>query len=451
MEKKKIYIIKKTYTLFANAVIITSLLFMFRELWYRTFNDLLDRQYVERGNLLIFFLYAVVTILFFQVWGGFKLGYNRLLNILLSQIFAVSSSNIFLWIEIVLLVAKMHEVKNITLCIIILTIENMLLCLICTIIFSVGYGKFFKPWRLLEIDGEVQNQITEKLKTREDKYCVCEKIKADMPWEIIKEKLEKYDAVVLNEVPDEIQKCLLKYCYVNSIRVYFTPQVTDIIVKGTEQIHLFDTPLLLSRNVGLTYEQMIVKRCFDIVCSVAGLIICSPIFLITALAIKIEDRGPILFSQERCTIHGKKFYIHKFRSMIVGAERDGEVKPAKVDDKRITSVGRILRKTHIDELPQLVNVLKGDMSIVGPRPERVEHVERYTEEIPEFYYRMKVKGGMTGYAQVYGKYNTSAYDKLRMDLQYIVNYSLILDIQIILETFKILFKDNNTDSYENLQ
>ena len=139
--------------------------------------------------------------------------------------------------------------------------------------------------------------------------------------------------------------------------------------------------------------------------------------------------------------------IIKFRSMIVDAEKDGKSHPAGENDDRITKVGHVIRATRIDELPQLINILKGDMSIVGPRPERVEHVKLYTDEIPEFAFRYKVRGGLTGYAQVYGKYNTTALDKLKMDLMYVTNFSLRLDFQIIMETLKIIFQKESTEGF----
>jgi len=171
--------------------------------------------------------------------------------------------------------------------------------------------------------------------------------------------------------------------------------------------------------------------------------------LITAICIIIEDHGPVFFIQERITLHDRPFMIYKFRSMIVDAEADGKARPAVADDDRITKVGRIIRKTRIDELPQLYNVLKGDMSLVGPRPERVEHVIKYTEKIPEFQYRTKVKGGLTGYAQVYGKYNTTAYDKIKLDLMYIENYSLVLDFRIVVMTIKVIFMKSSTEGFAN--
>jgi len=241
---------------------------------------------------------------------------------------------------------------------------------------------------------------------------------------------------------------LLKYCYSHGIRSYTIPKITDVILKSSETMHIFDTPIYLNRNKGLSFEQEFVKRAGDIILSLIGLIIASPFFLVIAIAIKCEDHGPVFFKQERCTKDGRVFEILKFRSMIVNAEQRGITVPATEKDPRITKVGAVIRATRLDELPQLINILKGDMSVVGPRPERIEHVRQYTEEIPEFAYRMTVKGGLTGYAQVYGKYNTSAYDKLKLDLMYISNYSILLDLEIIVRTIQVLFTKESTEGFD---
>lgn len=190
-----------------------------------------------------------------------------------------------------------------------------------------------------------------------------------------------------------------------------------------------------------------VEEIFDVLLSGIAIVILSPVLLIVSIAIHAEDGGPVFFRQERVTLNGKRFMILKFRSMIVDAEKDGRPHPAGEKDDRITKVGNIIRATRIDELPQLLNIFKGDMSIVGPRPERWEHDEMYAEDIPEWPLRLKVKGGLTGYAQVYGKYNTTALDKLKLDLFYITNYSLMLDIQILFETIKIIFQKESTEGF----
>ena len=230
-----------------------------------------------------------------------------------------------------------------------------------------------------------------------------------------------------------------------------TPKISDILIRSSDSIHLFDTPLLLSRNSGLTFEQKFLKRTLDVVLSLLVLIVTSPIMLVIAIAIKLYDGGPVFFKQKRCTKDGKVFEIHKFRSMIVDAEKEGISVPATDRDPRITPVGNIIRATRLDELPQVFDILNGNMSIVGPRPERVEHVEKYTEEVPEFQYRLKVKGGLTGYAQIYGKYNTTPYDKLRLDLMYIQNYSILLDLKLIFMTIKIIFMKESTEGFKDIE
>ena len=258
---------------------------------------------------------------------------------------------------------------------------------------------------------------------------------------------DSFDAVLINDIPTSAEKKILKICFERNKRVYVVPKLSDIIIKSSEDINLVDTPLFLCRNLGISVWKSAIKRGMDLFFSTFAVIILSPILIVTAIAIKLEDGGPVFYTQERVTYLGRRFRILKFRSMIVDAEKDGRPHPAGEKDDRITRIGRIIRAYRIDELPQLINIIKGDMSIVGPRPERWEHVEKYTEEIPEFVYRFKVKGGLTGYAQVYGKYNTSALNKLKMDLIYITNYRLLLDVQIVFETLKILFLKESTEGF----
>ena len=215
------------------------------------------------------------------------------------------------------------------------------------------------------------------------------------------------------------------------------------MIINADNIDLFDTPLLLFRNNGLTYRQMFLKRCMDIGISLVGIVLASPVMIAIALAIKIYDKGPVFYKQKRLTLGGRDFDILKFRSMIVDSEKHG-ARLAKAHDDRITPVGKIIRRTHFDELPQLFNILLGDMSFVGPRPERKEITEEYAKEIPEFPFRLKAKAGLTGYAQVYGQYNTVPYDKLKLDLTYITKYTIWLDIKLIFLTVKILFQNGKT-------
>ena len=257
-------------------------------------------------------------------------------------------------------------------------------------------------------------------------------------------KILEYEAVVFCDLAASIRNKILKFCYDQNKRTYITPKISDIILNGTERIHLFDTPLMLSRNQGLTIEQRFVKRTMDIVFALLAIVISSPFLLVIAVAIKLYDGGPVFYKQERLTRDRETFQIIKFRSMKVDSEKQG-AQLAKKDDDRITPVGKIIRRTHLDELPQIFNILKGEMSFVGPRPERQEIAEKYEEIVPEFRFRLKVKAGLTGYAQVYGKYNTTFYDKLLMDLMYIAKPSLLEDLTIMLATVRILMNKESTE------
>ena len=265
----------------------------------------------------------------------------------------------------------------------------------------------------------------------------------------IMEQMKDYDAMIIGDIPAHERNQLMKMSFGAGIRTYTVPKISDILLRSSDELNVFDSPLYLSRNDGLQIEQRVTKRLVDIVFSAIGLLISSPLFLIFAAAIKLTDGGPVFYKQERLTIGGKHFWIYKFRTMIQDAEKKDGPRLAGEKDDRILPVGRILRRTRLDELPQLINILKGEMSLVGPRPERPELAEIITQNIPEFAYRLKVKAGLTGYAQIYGKYNTTAYDKLKLDLTYIRNYSLRLDIRLMLMTPKIMLMKESTEGVKD--
>ena len=395
-------------------------------------------------------IYGLLYIIIGRGLKAFKIGVNRISNVLASQVLTLLTVNC---IEIFVSMAITGEFrffwKLSAMFLIVFCVQSVVICSL--VIPMIGrYRKLFPPLKLIEIYGEKAENLLYKFIDRPDKYIIAKSITfSDIA--SIAEEIDNFDAVLINDLPANQKNRILKLCFEKDKRVYFTPKLSDILVKGAEELNLFDTPLYLRRNNGIPIWKLAVKRFFDIVLSVFTLVVLSPVLLIVALAIKHEDGGPVFFKQERCTIGGKKFMIFKFRSMIVDAEKDGRPHPVTEDDDRITKVGKVIRACRIDELPQLINILKGDMSIVGPRPERVEHVERYKAMIPEFAFREKMKGGLTGYAQVYGKYNTTALDKLKLDLMYITNYSLLLDVQIIFETVKILFQKESTEGFSEAQ
>ncbi len=434
------------------AVLLTAVnVFIFFLTWYQFASDHNNTGYLlGKGNLgMSVIIYSSLFILAFYGLGGYKIGVNRKTGILSSQIVATITVNI---IEVFVSMAITGQFRFVFLLLgeyAVMSILQIAACVAFTLPMSWLYQSLFPPLQIIEIYGDHSNHLFEKINGRADKYHIARSIKySNHDDEFLRQEINSFDAVLINDIPSQIKNSILKICFELDKRVYFTPKLSDIIVRSSDNINLFDTPLYLCRNIGMPWYKRAIKRSFDVVLSLIAFIITLPVMFITGIVIKCEDGGPVFYKQERVTMNGKRFYILKFRSMIVDAEKDGKPHPAGVNDNRITKVGRFIRRTRIDELPQVINILKGDMSIVGPRPERWEQNEAYSKEIPEFPFRLKVKGGLTGYAQVYGKYNTSALDKLKLDMMYIMNWSILLDVQIIFETLKVLFKRESTEGFK---
>lgn len=261
--------------------------------------------------------------------------------------------------------------------------------------------------------------------------------------------LRGMDSVFLCGVHSHERNVILKFCVANGIQVYMIPRIGDVIMSGAKRMHMFHLPILRAERYNPPIEYMAIKRLFDIVSSAIAIVITCPVMIAVAIAVKAYDGGPVFYKQTRLTKDGKRFKVLKFRSMRTDAEKDGIARlSAGKNDERITPVGRFIRACHLDELPQLFNILGGSMSVVGPRPERPEIAELYEKDMPEFALRLQAKAGLTGYAQVYGKYDTIPYDKLQMDLMYIADPSLLEDLKIIFATVYILFRHGNTEGIQ---
>ncbi len=261
--------------------------------------------------------------------------------------------------------------------------------------------------------------------------------------------LDNCEVVFVVDLLPRDRNSIFEYCIERNIQCYTAPYTGDIIMMGATHLDMFSVPAFQISRAVPNAEYLFIKRVIDIACSLAGIIILSPIMLVTAIAIRSYDKGPALYKQVRLTKNGKEFKIYKFRSMRVNAESDGVARLATSHDDRITPIGKFIRACRLDELPQLFNILKGDMSIVGPRPERPEIAAQYLEEYPAFNLRLQVKAGLTGLAQVYGRYNTEPADKLQMDLMYINEMSTVQDFKLIMATIKILFiKDSTSGTAE---
>lgn len=418
--------------------------------WYNVFNPMLYPAFVNKGNIMIIGLYIGLMMTLIYTMGGYKIGVYRNKSVILSQTLGYLMANFFFWIIIILMVGTLYKIGEITAALLLISLFQIVGTALLVNLLELIFHKAFKPKAMIVLYEEKPNRrFAKKLNTREDKFNVLGEMKLEENWQEELLKLEDYMAVLLYNVSSPLRNDVLKFCYQNGIRVYLVPKIADILVRNASESDFFDTPLYMVNEVDVTYGQIAVKRICDIILSLIAIILTSPVMLIAAIAIHKYDGGPVFFRQKRCTRNGRVFEILKFRSMIVDAEKDGKARLATENDDRITPIGHFIRKTRIDELPQFFNILKGDMSFVGPRPERPEIVAEYEKEFPEFDLRMKVKAGLTGYAQVYGKYNTTAYDKLKLDLIYVQKYSLLMDLRLIFMTVKVIFMKESTEGLDD--
>jgi len=423
---------------------------MYGWLWFHHYKDMMPVEYWRRGNWVIIALYALFIMVFSRAFGALKVGYLKTWDIMYSQFLTILCVNGVTYLQLSLINGDWKFLEN-SKEMFLLCVLDIILVLLWAIFMRWIYAFIYPPHEMLLIYGDISpDSIIRKLESRKDKYHVKDKVALSAGIETVYERIRQYDAVLIGDIPVQDRNQFIKYCFEQDIRCYGIPKISDIMIRNSESIDLFDSPLLLFRNNGLTYRQMFVKRAMDIAISLAGILISSPVMLLIAAFVKWYDHGPVFYRQKRLTKDGQEFEILKFRSMVVNSEKHG-ARLAKKNDSRITPIGRVIRRLHFDELPQLFNILKGDMAFVGPRPERREITDEYAKAIPEFPYRLKVKAGLTGYAQVYGQYNTVPYDKLKMDLTYITSYSIWLDIKLIILTVKILFQKEKSEGVKDTQ
>ena len=418
-------------------------------IYYFVWKEGYDLAYFEhKGKYVLMGVYAVLLYAFFQNSDCTMFGQLHRMDLIIGQIISLCLVNFITYFQLCLIGNAMLSPSPILL----LTGIEIVVAILLIVVYTSLYHKLYAPHDMLLIYGHKRGVgLKIKMDARRDKYNISKLISVDEGYDAIVEEIPKYDAVILNDVPAQMRNDILKFCYRYRVRTYVAPKLTDIMIRGAKNITLFDTPLLLVKGTGLTPAQRVAKRAMDIILRSVAMIVAAPVMLVVAAAIKLEDGGPVFFKQKRLTRNGREFEILKFRSMIVDAEKYAGAVLATDDDPRITKVGKVIRATRLDEIPQILNILKGDMSIVGPRPERKILADEICKDIPEFAYRLKVRGGLTGYAQIYGKYNTSAYDKLRLDLMYIENYSLLQDIKLIILTLRIIFSKDSTEGIDKAQ
>ena len=388
--------------------------------------------------------FVVGGLLLTNIYGRYDIGQRKSKPIIYSLTLSVLFTDIFTFIMLVIMNTNDANNKEFLEEDILLLIVVFLLQIFLIIVFTYGghaiYFTFVKPENCLIITDsqETLHDLRRGINKYKKQYQVGLVLLYDDP--AIWEEILNVDTVFLNNVPSSRRTEIVEYCYQKMKNVYYNPEIVDVVNINSRHVILDDVSMIAAEIKELSVEQRMVKRIMDIVVALLGLVITSPFLILCALAIKLGDGGKIFFCQGRVTRDGEVFTIYKFRTMVEDADKH----LVTDHDDRITPVGRFLRKYRLDELPQLFNILKGDMSLVGPRPEMTEYVYAYSESLPEFQYRHRVKAGLTGYAQIMGKYNTTSKDKLILDLMYIENFSLWNDIKIIFQTILVLFKASDS-------
>lgn len=429
---------------------IVSLFIMFLSasaLWYYNISPYWENGYTGYLTLaLVGIMFCIIYWFFAKMYQALKIGIYRLTELMYFQVLAIVLADAALLFESIMWFHGFQKLK----------IWSYFLGMVFQVV-AMG-GNIFVHNRLFALYDERRKilivygndgykTLIKKMQSKKYRYEIVGCYSDETSLEVLEDNIGKAEGIYLYEVDDQLKRKLVLFCDSISKDIYLTQSVEDLLTMGFDVSHTFDTPFIRTKRMPEKWYYAFIKRTIDILFSSMGLIILSPMLLIVAACIKLYDGGPVFYKQIRLTKGHKEFEIYKFRSMIVDAEKNG-ARLAAQNDNRITPIGKVIRATRVDELPQLINILKGDMTLVGPRPERPEIEDLYLKEIPEFGMRLKVKAGLTGYAQVFGKYNTSPEDKLKLDLLYINQRSLLLDFKLIFYTIKIIFIPEATEGIE---
>lgn len=392
--------------------------------------------------------FAIVGLLMVAIYGKYDIGRRKSKPILYSLVLACLLTDVITYFQLMIMNTITPDVWSFKLT----SIGELIFVMVVHVVIIIAfvyfgnwiYFKMIPPEKtcIVTTKDTDLDKLSRSVKKYKKQYNVIRVV--DYRRTDLERIIKKMDTVILYDIPMNERAEIVNFCYEHLINIYISPEIPDIVENLAEHYLLDDVSMLNFNVEGLTLEQRFFKRTFDVVCSALAIIVSSPFWIISAIAIKAGDGGPVFFKQKRATRDGRVFHVYKFRTMKVNVEN----RSATADDDRITKVGKILRKTRIDELPQFLNIFLGDMSFVGPRPEMLENVYSYTEDLPEFKYRLRVKAGLTGYAQIAGKYNTSPKDKLILDMMYIERYSFWRDIKLCFQTLIVLLKSDSTEGFQ---
>ena len=405
-----------------------------------------DATFWGRGNYLFTLIYAFMMILFLSVYSGYKVRQYRTRELVFSFALASAITNFIMYFVMCLIARNMLQAWGVLLATLAQWITAMGIYVLARIVLPMVEPAM--PMLFIRQE-EMEDRLAGMFDTRRSRYKVCSSISADLNWEDMKNAMAPYTAVLIGDMAPQMRRDIVSYCFRTGREALLLPDMSDVVLCSASPLMMGDSLVYDLKTQGMDRTYRTVKRLIDIVASTLGLVLLSPLMLGTAIAVKSQDGGPVFYRQERLTKGGKRFMLTKFRSMIVNAESGTGAVLAGKEDARITKVGKFIRSTRIDELPQLWNILKGEMTLVGPRPERPEFYEIICREYPEFDYRLKVKAGLTGYAQLYGKYNTTFAEKARLDMYYIQHASLLWDLQLLFYTLKIIFIKDSTEGVDD--
>lgn len=435
-------------TIVAKVLLVVLNVSLFAIVWLSYYNDYAFRSHRPEGAVGSIFAYYVIYMWLSKLYRGYAIASSSIDETVLSQFISFGISDLALYIAANLLRRQYVSVLPGA-----LTVVGQLVGSTLIIWFIKRYMlAHIQPSSTLLVYGgsvgrDAADQFIARLRRKYGHLFAVDRVREELPEREVERDIDECEAVIFMGIDANRRALYMERCLEQRKVFFFVPEFADIICRGCTVKNFLDTPLM---RYDYNYDKRrsyTVKRACDIVFSLLFLVVLSPLMLLAAVAIHLEDRGPVFYRQKRVTLDGETFNILKFRSMVVDAEKYGAV-PATQNDPRITRVGALLRKTRIDETPQLINILLGQMSFVGPRPERTLHMTIYEQQVPEFKYRLRVKGGLTGYAQVYGKYNTSPEDKLKLDMLYIENQSLLLDFKLVMLTIKIMFRPESTEGFD---
>lgn len=435
---------KKTIVLrIIKAINVVGITAIYSVAWMLFYAERINTPFYARGNYVMIAVFLFLYVFFGKTYDAFLISVIKEEEIIYSQALSAFMTDGLMYVITILLTRKLPAMWPLIICLGMQIIVAVIWANSARIFY---YNHYAAKKSVLIYDQ--RNDFEKELISHEldQKYDIKKIMHVSSCVQDLHEIPENTEVVFLSGIHSHDRNIIMKYCIAKGIQTYIIPRVGDIILQGAKPVHMLHLPILQVQSYNPGFGYVILKRGMDIVLSGIGIVLTLPIVLVTAFLIKNYDHGPVLYKQKRLTKDGRVFEVYKFRSMCVDAEKDGVARLSTGDkDDRITPVGRVIRSTRIDELPQLFNILLGDMSIVGPRPERPEIAEEYYQNLPEFRLRLQTKAGLTGYAQLYGKYNTTPYDKLLMDLWYMSNPSIVEDLKIIFATVKILFMKESTE------